>query len=258
MMLVGLFFMLVEGPRFVQWIVGISPLTEDQTTELLADFRDVSNAVLVGSVGTALVQTIVALFGYWIAGAHHALLLATATFIGAFIPVVGAGSVVVASAVVLFFTGHSNQALFLAIWGIGVVASIDNFVKPYLMRGRLEVNTGVIFFALLGGAATFGPIGLLAGPLVVSFFLAVVRMCKKELSDGRLRMMTLATIPPGKIPMSALAAAAAAAVGVTPTASTVFAPESAPNPNPAPNPGPTPTPNPNPARPASETIPEKS
>jgi len=47
----------------------------------------------------------------------------------------------------------------------------------------LEVNTGVIFFALLGGIATFGPVGLIAGPLVVAFFLAVVRMSRKELTE---------------------------------------------------------------------------
>ena len=224
MMLVGLFFMLAEGPRLVAWIVSISPLTEEQTSELLDDFRDVSIAVLVGSVGTALAQSLVALIGFWLAGANHPLLLTVATFIGAFIPVVGAGSVVVLSALILFFTGHSREALLLAIWGVGVVASIDNFIKPYLMRGRLEVNTGVIFFALLGGVAVFGPIGLLAGPLVVAFFLAVVRMCKKELSDGRLRTMTLQTIPPGKIPLSALAAAAAAAVGAAPPVSGPSAP----------------------------------
>lgn len=181
MMLVAFFFLLVDGPMFVRWIIHASPLTDEQMKELLDDFRDVSIAVLVGSVGTALVQTLVATLGFWIAGAKHALLLAAATFIGAFIPVVGAGSVVVASAVILFFTGHSGAALFLGIWGIGVVSSIDNVVKPLLMRGRLEINTGITFFALLGGAATFGPVGLLAGPLIVAFFLAVVRMCQKEL-----------------------------------------------------------------------------
>ncbi|MEO8361318.1 MAG: AI-2E family transporter [Vicinamibacteria bacterium] len=183
MMLVALFFMLVDGPIFVRWILKSSPLTNDQTRDLLQDFRGVSIAVLVGSAGTAFVQTVVALIGYWIAGSPHALLLATATFIGAFIPVVGAGTVVVLAALSLFFTGHSGSALFLLIWGLGVVSSIDNFVKPYLMRGNLEVNTGVIFFALLGGVGVFGPVGLLAGPLVVAFFLAVVRMCMKELQS---------------------------------------------------------------------------
>ena len=194
MMLVAFFFLLVDGPILVRWLIHVSPLTDEQMGELLDDFRDVSVAVLVGSVGTALVQTVVALLGYWIAGAQHALLLAAATFIAAFIPVVGAGSVVVASAVILFFTGHTGSALFLGIWGLAVVSSIDNFVKPLLMRGRFEVNTGVTFFALLGGAATFGPVGLLVGPLVVAFFLAVVRMCQKELGQPLAASPALAAV----------------------------------------------------------------
>ncbi len=193
MMLVAFFFFLVDGPVFVRWIIHTSPLTDEQMTELLDGFRDVSIAVLVGSVGTALVQTLVATIGFWIAGAKHALLLAAATFIAAFIPVVGAGSVVVASAVILYFTGHSGGALFLGIWGIAVVSSIDNVVKPLLMRGKLEINTGITFFALLGGAATLGPAGLLAGPLIVAFFLAVVRMCEKEL--GAIKIVAPPPIP---------------------------------------------------------------
>lgn len=183
MMLVAFFFLLADGPSLVAWIKKVSPLTGDQMGDLLRDFRDVSVAVLVGSVGTALAQTLVALLGYWMAGAPHALLLAAATFVGAFIPVVGAGTVSVLAAALLFFSGKSGAALFLAIWGLGVVSMIDNLVKPYLVRGRMEVNTGVILFALLGGVATFGPIGLVAGPLAVSFLLAVIRMCQKELQS---------------------------------------------------------------------------
>jgi predicted PurR-regulated permease PerM len=209
MMLVAFFFLLVDGPMLVRWIIHASPLTDEQMKELLDDFRDVSIAVLVGSVGTALVQTLVATIGFWIAGAKHALLLAAATFIAAFIPVVGAGSVVVASAVILYFTGHPGAALFLGIWGIGVVSSIDNVVKPLLMRGKLEINTGITFFALLGGAAVFGPVGLLAGPLIVAFFLAVVRMCHKELGQ------TAIVAPP---PTATAIAAPATSVNPTPVA----------------------------------------
>lgn len=181
MMLVALFFLLVDGPALVRWLIAVSPLTEQQMSELIESFREVSLAVLAGSIGTAFIQTCVALVGFWLAGVPHAMLLATATFIGAFIPVVGAGAVVTVSALGLFLTGKTTGAVFLGIWGIAVVSSIDNFVKPVLMRGRLEVNTGVTFFALLGGVAAFGPVGLLVGPLTIAFFLAVVRMCRKEL-----------------------------------------------------------------------------
>ena len=61
-----------------------------------------------------------------------------------------------------------------------MVGFTDNVVKPLLMRGRMEVHGAVIFFALLGGLAMFGPVGLIAGPLILSFFLAVVRMCRHE------------------------------------------------------------------------------
>ena len=183
MMLVAFFFMLVDGPMFVGWLIEVSPLAHNHMGDMLSDFKNVSAAVLVGSVGTAAVQTVIAFFGFLMAGLTHPLWLSAATFVCAFIPLVGAGAVVVAAGVIQFFTDHNGTALFLVIWGLGVVATIDNFVKPRLMRGRMEVNSGIIFFALLGGVSAFGPVGLVAGPLIVAFFLAVVRMCRKELQS---------------------------------------------------------------------------
>ena len=81
----------------------------------------------------------------------------------------------------MFLSGQPGAALFLAIWGILVVGLTDNVVKPYLIRGGIELHGAVVFFSLLGGLAYFGPVGLLAGPLIVSFFLAVVHMWKAEL-----------------------------------------------------------------------------
>ncbi len=57
----------------------------------------------------------------------------------------------------------------------------DNVVKPYLIRGGIQLHGAVVFFSLVGGLSYFGPVGLLAGPLIVSFFMAVVHMWKAEL-----------------------------------------------------------------------------
>jgi predicted PurR-regulated permease PerM len=97
------------------------------------------------------------------------------------VPAVGGGAVTVAAAVILFLTGHPGYALFLAIWGVVAVGLSDNVVKPFLIRGGLEMHGAVVFFALLGGLAYFGAVGLLAGPLIISFFLAVIRMWQREL-----------------------------------------------------------------------------
>jgi predicted PurR-regulated permease PerM len=80
----------------------------------------------------------------------------------------------------MYLGGHPVSALFLVLWGILAVGLIDNIVKPYLIRGGIELHGAVVFFALLGGLAYFGPVGLIAGPLVVSFFLAVVRMWDRD------------------------------------------------------------------------------
>ena len=65
--------------------------------------------------------------------------------------------------------------IFLVAWGILVVGLIDNVVKPLFIKGGVEMHGAVVFFALLGGLAAFGPVGLVAGPLVVAFFVAVSR-----------------------------------------------------------------------------------
>ena len=180
MMLIAFYFFLVDGRDLVRWISDISPLRPRRTERLLLEFRRVTVAVIVSSVATAAIQSAVALIGYLIAGVPSPLFFWIVTFVVGLIPAVGAGAVVLVAAALLFLSGHAGWALFLAIWGIGPVGLIDNVVKPYLIRGGVQLHGAVIFFALLGGISYFGPVGLIAGPLVVSFFLAVIRMWDRD------------------------------------------------------------------------------
>ena len=84
----------------------------------------------------------------------------------------------------LLVTGKTGAATFLAIWGVLAVGLTDNVVKPWLMKGRMEVHGALIFFAIVGGLSMFGPVGLVAGPLILAFSLAVVRLFER---DARLR-----------------------------------------------------------------------
>ena len=77
--------------------------------------------------------------------------------------------------VVLFIQGRIGWAIFMVAWALLVVGLIDNVVKPLLIKGGVEMHGVVVFFALLGGLAAFGAVGLIAGPLVVAFFIAIGR-----------------------------------------------------------------------------------
>ncbi len=180
MMLIALFFLLMDGQRLVTWLESVSPLKRGQTTELLTEFRRVTRSVLVSTLATAGVQALAALVGYLITGVPVPIFFAAITFFFALIPAIGAAVVCVAAALLLLATGHPVAAIVLAAWGILVVGLSDNVIKPILVKRGLHMHAAIIFFALLGGLAVFGPIGLLLGPLSVAFFLAVLRIYERD------------------------------------------------------------------------------
>jgi predicted PurR-regulated permease PerM len=180
MMLIAFYFLLVQGKELVEWMDRISPLKPGQTQELLREFKRTSYAVIMSTVITAAIQATAALGGYFIAQVPHPLFFAGVTFFVAFIPAIGAGSVCLAAALLLYATGHPYGALFLALWGLVVVGLVDNLVKPLLIKGGMEMRGAIVFFALVGGIGAFGAVGLLVGPLVVALFLALLRMYERD------------------------------------------------------------------------------
>ncbi|HEX5660578.1 MAG TPA: AI-2E family transporter [Polyangiales bacterium] len=180
LMTVALFFLLVDGMRLVSWLELVSPLEEGQTTELLIEFRRVTGAVLISSLATAGVQSLAAMAGYLITGVPHPVFFTTVTFFVSFIPAIGAGGMCLAAALILIAMGKTWMALFLAVWGVLVVGTVDNIIKPLLAKRGMHMHGAIVFFALIGGLTAFGTVGLLAGPLFVSFFLALVRIYQRD------------------------------------------------------------------------------
>jgi predicted PurR-regulated permease PerM len=183
--LVAFFFLLVDGAALVQWIKEGVPLKPGQAAELLEDFRRVTVAVLASTIATAGAQAALALLGYLVAGVPNALFFGFVTFAVALVPIGLATLMVIGLAVLKIATGHLLAGIFLAAWAVGVVATIDNVVKPLLMRRGLAIHPVVIFFAFIGGMAAFGPLGLLLGPLVVAFLIAVVRLYRRDYGGSR-------------------------------------------------------------------------
>jgi len=180
MMLIALFFLLLNGRELITWLDDVSPLAPAQTRQLLSEFRKVSYAVIVASLATAAVQATVAGIGYFIAGVPHPMFFTALTFFFALIPAIGAAGVCLFAALIEVVTGHPYMGLFLALWGILVVGLIDNIVKPYLIKGDVEMGGAVVFFALVGGVGAFGIVGLLIGPLAVATFLTLLRMYRRD------------------------------------------------------------------------------
>jgi predicted PurR-regulated permease PerM len=180
-MLIALWVLLVDGRKLAEWLGSISPLREEHTRDLLLEFRSVSRSVIGSTVITAGAQAVAATVGYAIARVPHAAFFGLVTFFCAFIPAVGTALVVLPLAGLLFLQGHPFLAIFLLAWAVLVVGTIDNFLKPFLIRGGVQLPAAVIFLSLFGGIILFGPLGFIAGPLVVTFFLSMVKLGQREL-----------------------------------------------------------------------------
>lgn len=175
-MVVALYFLLAEGHRLLEWLDEVTPLDPGQFRELLATFNGAVGAVVVSAVATAGAQAALAFVGFLVAGVPQPAFFASLTFVGALVPLVGANVVVLPVAALHYASGHPLAAGLLALWSVAVVGTIDNLLKPLLMRRGLSVHVSLVFLALLGGLATFGPAGIIVGPLALAFFLAAVRM----------------------------------------------------------------------------------
>jgi predicted PurR-regulated permease PerM len=183
LMVVALFFLLLDGGRLVRWLNVVSPLQQQQMRELFSEFRRVSATVLLGSLVTAGAQAAAALVGYLIARAPNPSFLALVTFFLGLIPILGAGGFSFAVAIFLYLTGHVVPAIFLAVWSTLVVGMVDNILKPVVIKGGMEMHGAIVFFALIGGLTAFGPVGLVLGPLSVSLLLAVLRIYQRDFEE---------------------------------------------------------------------------
>ena len=184
-MIISVYFFFIDGPSMVRTLMRLSPLDDEYEMRLLVEFEKTSRAVVLASLLSALVQGILAAFGFWICGLQSIILLFMITTVMALVPFLGAASVWVPCALYL---GAVEQrwgfAIMLAIWGAAVVSTIDNFIKAYVLQGHSELHPLIALLSVIGGVPVFGPIGILIGPMVVVFLQTLLEILNHELKVG--------------------------------------------------------------------------
>jgi predicted PurR-regulated permease PerM len=210
MMLIALFFLLSDGNQLVDWIKRVSPLGPGRTAELLAEFRGVARSSIGANFATGLLQSGVATIGYELCHVPQPLFFGLLTLLTSFIPSVGTSIISLPLAGLLLLLGHPWAALFLALWGLLFVGTVDNLVRPLLIKGDINVHGALVFFAIIGGIGGFGLVGVVVGPMAVVLFLTMVRFYRR---DVRQTLAANDTGPPASPSTEAPAPPAPAAPG---------------------------------------------
>ncbi len=137
-----------------------------------------SNALGIPLVAVA--QGIVALIGFLIFGIEDPFFWFVIVTIGSMIPFVGTLVGILPVFVLTLSTGHSFQAWGILIYGFVVVGSTDNIIRLYVLKKLDNVHPLVTLIGVIVGVPLFGFIGLIFGPLLISLFMVIVRIYRKE------------------------------------------------------------------------------
>jgi predicted PurR-regulated permease PerM len=181
--LITVFFLFRDGKRVVQRISEFMPLSPKQADRILHGISDAIVANVYGMAAVGASQGILTAIALRICSFSSSTLLGLLAAVCSLIPIVGAGLVWVPAAVYLMITGHVGKGIFLLIWGAFVISSVDNIVRPLVIKGRVQVHPLLLLFALIGGAQAFGLIGIFLGPVLLSVISVLLKILFEETHD---------------------------------------------------------------------------
>lgn len=168
------FFFYRDGPAITARVQAVMEhLAGYRAKGLIEVTAGTVSRVVNGILGTALAQSVLALIGFWVAGVPAAMLLGLLTFFFSIIPM-GPPLIWLPASLWLYFQGQTGWAIFLAAYGLVVISSIDNFVKPYLISRGGTLPLLLVFMGVLGGLMAFGFIGVFLGPVILAISYALL------------------------------------------------------------------------------------
>ena len=175
-----LYYMLIHGERMESALNNMIPLKKKNLSMLGTETKVMIKANAIGIPLLAIIQGLVGLIGYWFFGIKEFGLWGFITGVCSVIPIVGTGMVWVPLTVYLFGTGQSWQGFGLGLYSLIVLSNIDYIARITVLRKIGDVHPLITIFGVIIGLNMFGFLGLIFGPLLISYFILLVKIYRNE------------------------------------------------------------------------------
>ena len=179
----SLFFFYRDGQTILNQVSkALEMIIGPRVHHYLDTISETTRAVVYGVGLTAVAQAVLAGLSYFVAGVSNPMVLTIVTFILALIPFgtpIAYGSV----ALWLFSQGQTMEAIGVMVWGVSIVSTSDNVIRPLVISGATQIPFLLIMFGVLGGIASFGLVGLFIGPVILAVLLAIWREWLHETNE---------------------------------------------------------------------------
>jgi len=174
------FYMLKDGKKFGEYLIKLSPLETERELALYETFKNTGKAIFYGTFISAIIQGILGGIGFALFGISSPVLWGAIMALLALIPVLGPFVIFLPASIYLFAIGNTVSAIIFLAYNILIVSSVDNLIKPKVMSGKVNIHPLLMLFAILGGLSSFGIIGIIYGPIIITVFLALIKVYLEE------------------------------------------------------------------------------
>jgi len=178
-----MFFMLRDGGRLREPALELLPIPRERSLEILDQIGKTIRAVFVGVVLVAILQGCLAGLAYALCGVPHPVIWGAVTIVLCTIPAIGPTLVYVPIAAWLLLSGRYVEGIGLIVFLL-IVSSLDHFLRSLLISSQTSLHSIGIFFSILGGIIVFGPIGIMAGPMILTVTLALIDVLRESRVSG--------------------------------------------------------------------------
>lgn len=175
-----LFFMLRDRHLALNGLTDLSPLSR---TDMQAWYQEVNatiKAIFFGTLAIAFIQGFLGGMMFWGLGLPAPLVWGAVMALASIIPMLGAFIVWVPAVIYLMMIGDWGKALTLTLWGVFIIGTVDNLLRPYWVSSQLNLHPLLIFFSITGGVILFGPAGLILGPVTFTTTRLLIRLWKSH------------------------------------------------------------------------------
>ena len=173
--MLSFFFFLVDGLAFIHFINNKIPLDLDVRKKLYDSFKNTAISVIWASIAAATAQSVIVFIIFLILGIPNGLLASGATFIFAWVPLIGAMPVWIAGIIYLYTQDRETAIIALVIIGL-FTSLLDNYVRSWVLKGRNELHPLIGLVSIFGGINMFGILGVFVGPVFAATLISLIQI----------------------------------------------------------------------------------
>lgn len=177
---ISIYFFLVDGTRFLKFLSTLSPLGPDRSQDLYMTFQKSCRGVVLGLFSSALVQGFLILVFFLATGVPNAMLMAVFGVVMGMVPVVGTAPITIGAVIYLFAYGFKAAGIVMTV-GFVVIATVDNVVRSLILKGSSEMHPLLALVSAFGATNLMGPPGIFLGPIIAAVFVSFLRILSLEI-----------------------------------------------------------------------------